>query len=71
MCIARLRSKNRQNREGKRPFPHPFMQKTASSFSERERASLKNRQNTQKIVRKYSKSMQKVGKMEKKKHPKN
>lgn len=41
MCIARLRSKTRQNRAEKRPFQHLFIQKTASSFSERERVSLK------------------------------
>lgn len=53
MCIARLRSKNRQNRAEKRPFPHPLMQKTASSCSERERADPKKAKTTKKQPEKH------------------
>ncbi len=53
MCIARLRSKIRQNRAEKRPFPHPFMQKTASSLSERERVNPQKAKTTKKQPEKH------------------
>lgn len=55
----------------KKTFPTPIYAENSVLFQRARASILKNRQNIQKVVRKYSKSRQKVGKMEKKKHPKN
>ncbi|MGF1278006.1 hypothetical protein ACQRZG_14590 [Acetobacter pasteurianus] len=59
MCIARLRSKIRQNRAEKRPFQRLFIQKTASSFSERERVTVEYAENIQKVVKLETKGSKK------------